>query len=349
MTTAGLVPVLPAHRFDEAALVRYLRDRLPGFEGAIEIRQFALGQSNPTFHVRTPAGEYVLRKKPAGELLPSAHAVDREFTVLRALAGSDVPVPKAHLLCGDERVIGRIFYVMEYVPGRTLPDPGMLEAPREQRRAMVLDLVAVLARIHRVDWRAVGLQDFGRAGNYIGRQLSRWSRQYAASRVEENADMDRLIAWLAARSAPADESALAHGDFRGHNVIFAPREPRVAAVLDWEVATIGHPLADLGYLCLPYYLPEDDARSFHGESPASLGIPSEDEIKAAYCSAAGRGELPDWHYFIVFSLFRAAAIRAGVYKRALIGTAASAQALETGLQYRSTAARGWALAQREGP
>jgi aminoglycoside phosphotransferase (APT) family kinase protein len=339
-------PVGAKHRFDEAALVRYLQARLPGFDQGIEIRQFQVGQSNPTYQLRTRAGDYVLRKKPAGELLPSAHAVDREFLVMRALADSQVPVPKMHLLCADESVIGQMFYVMEYVEGRNFPDPRMLEAPQAERRAMYLDLVAVLARLHALDYRAIGLQDFGKPQNYVARQVARWTKQYAASRVEDNADMDRLIAWVEARSQPADEVALAHGDYRGHNVLFAPREPRIAAVLDWEVATIGHPLADLAYFCLPYYLPESDARSFHGEDPAALGIPSEEEIKAAYCREAGRADLPDWRFFIIFSLFRTAAIRAGIYKRALVGTAASAQALETGLQYRSTAARGWALAQQ---
>jgi aminoglycoside phosphotransferase (APT) family kinase protein len=338
--------VLPSHGFDEDAIARYLRGKLPGFDAAFEVKQFQGGQSNPTYRITTRAGSYVLRKKPAGKLLPSAHAVDREFAVMRALAGQ-VPVPRMHLLCEDEAVIGQAFYVMEHVEGRILRDARLLDAPAGERRALCLELVGVLARLHRVDPRAVQLEGFGRPEGYIARQLSRWSKQYAASRIEENADMGRLIPWLEENLPAGDESAIVHGDYRSYNVIFAPRDPRIVAVLDWELATIGHPLADLAYFCLPYYLPPDDLRGFRGESPQSLGIPPEEDLTAAYCREFGRSDLPDWRYFLVFSLYRSAAIRAGVYKRAHDGTASNPDAIEAGVRYRGTAACAWELAQSD--
>jgi aminoglycoside phosphotransferase (APT) family kinase protein len=345
--TVPPAPVAPAHRFDEAALGRYLQDRLPGFDGPFEVSQFVGGQSNPTYRLVTPAGAYVLRKKPAGTLVPSAHAVDREFAVIQALQGR-IPVPRAHLLCEDESVIGQAFYVMDLVPGRVMPDARLLDAPKAERAALSLELVRVLAQLHRVDYRAVGLEGFGRAEGYVARQLARWSKQWATSRVEDNVDMDALIGWLEANLPKQDEAGIVHGDYRSHNVIFAPDQPRVAAVLDWELATIGHPIADLAYCCLPYHLPADDVRGFHGETPAALGVPEEAEMLAAYCAEAGRTEVPDWRYFIVFALFRSAAIRAGIYKRALDGTAANAEALAKGMSYRGAAGHAWRLAQTRG-
>lgn len=341
---AAPLPVSPKHRFDEAGLARYLRGKLPGFEAEIEVRQFQGGQSNPTYRIVTPAGDYVLRKKPAGKLLPSAHAIEREFTVMRALAGH-VPVPRMHLLCEDESVLGQPFYVMQHIDGRIMPDARLLDAPRAERRALCLELVSVLARLHRVDYRAAGLGEFGRSERYVARQLARWSKQYAASRVEDNADMDRLIGWLEANLPASDESSIVHGDYRTHNVIFARDEPRIAAVLDWELATIGHPLSDLAYCCLPYHLPPEDVRGFQDHTPQALGIPSEEDMTAAYCREAGRSELPHWHYLLAFSLFRSAAFRAGVYRRACDGTASNPQALDFGQRFRMTAAWAWQFVQ----
>jgi aminoglycoside phosphotransferase (APT) family kinase protein len=341
---AAPLPVSPNHRFDEAALARFLRGKLPGFDAQIEVRQFQGGQSNPTYRIGTPAGTYVLRKKPAGKLLPSAHAIDREFAVMRALAGQ-VPVPKMYLLCDDESVVGQPFYVMEHIDGRVMPDARLLDALRDERRALCLELATVLARLHRVDYKAVGLGEFGRSEGYVARQLARWSKQYVASRVEDNADMDRLIAWLEANLPPNDESSVVHGDYRTHNVLYARQEPRIAAVLDWELATIGHPLADLAYCCLPYHLPPEDARGFQGESPQALGIPSEEEMTSAYCREAGRSELPHWRYMLAFSLFRSAAFRAGVYRRACDGTASNPQALDFGRRFRGTATWAWHFVQ----
>ena len=336
----------PGGQFDERALARYISGELPGFDAQIEVRQFQGGQSNPTYRISTSAGDYVLRKKPPGKLLPSAHAIEREFAVMRALAGR-IPVPQMYLICSDDSVIGQPFYIMQYITGRVLQDARLLDAPRAERRALCLELVTVLARLHSVDIHGVGLEGFGRPEGYVARQLARWSRQYAASRFEDNADMDRLIPWLDSHLPPTDETAIVHGDYRTHNVIFAPREPRIAAVVDWELATLGHPLADLAYCCLPYHLPREDARGFHGERPETLGIPPEEELITAYCRAAARSELPHWSYFLVFSLFRSAAIRAGVLKRALDGTAASTQALAAGEGYRGAAARAWQLAQAQ--
>jgi aminoglycoside phosphotransferase (APT) family kinase protein len=337
--------VLPNHRFDQTALARYLKDKLPGFDAKIEVGQFLGGQSNPTYCIATPAVNYVLRKKPSGDLLPSAHAIEREFAVMRGLAGH-VPVPRTCLFCGDESVIGQAFYIMERVEGRIMPDARLLDAPSGQRSALCKELVTVLARLHRVDHRAVGLESFGRPDGYVARQLARWSRQYTASRVEENADMERLIPWLGSNLPSNDETAIVHGDYRSYNVIFAADEARIVAVLDWELATIGHPLADLAYFCLPYYLPPDDLRGFRGESPQALGIPPEEELLADYCRETHRSELPHWRYFLVFSLFRSAAIRAGVYKRGFDGTAANATALAAGQSYRSAAACAWQLVQK---
>jgi aminoglycoside phosphotransferase (APT) family kinase protein len=324
---------------DTGALFPYLAERLPGFDqpDRIAVEQFVGGQSNPTYSLATPAGRYVLRKKPAGKLLPSAHAIEREFAVMQALAGQ-MPVPRTHLLCEDEDILGQAFYVMDHVVGRVLPDARMLDAPREERRALCLELVSVLARLHRVDYHAAGLAAFGKTGGYVERQLARLSKQYEASRVEENADMDLLFTWLGDHLPRNDESSIVHGDYRSYNVLYEPSQPRIAAVLDWELATIGHPLADLAFSCLPYHMPADDLRGFRGADPAELGIPGEAELVEHYCSETGREELPDWRYFLVFALFRSAAIRAGVYKRAFDGTATAADALEKGARYRDAAA-----------
>jgi len=337
--TAAAAPSIAASSLDRAALSSYLSEHLPGFDDAsqVDIRQFSGGQSNPTYCLSSPSGRYVLRKKPAGQLLPSAHAIEREFALMRALCGL-VPVPRTHLLCEDDSVLGQAFFIMDFVDGRLLTDARMVEAKREERRSLCLELVSVLARLHQVDYRAVGLEDFGKTGGYVPRQLSRLSNQYAASRIEDNADMDLLIRWLEDNLPHNDESAIVHGDYRSYNVIFETNAPRIAAVLDWELATIGHPLADLAFCCLPYHMSEHDPRGFRGENPLHLGIPAEAELLQHYCRETGRDHLPDWRYFVVFSLFRSAAIRAGVYKRAFDGSAASANAVEAGRTYRDSAA-----------
>ena len=337
-----LVPVLPNHRFDEAALARYLAEHLPGFTGPCEIRQFQGGQSNPTFHLSTAAGQYVLRKKPPGTLLQSAHAVDREYRILGALRDSGVPVPPVHLLCADESVIGTMFFVMDYREGRVFPDRTLPGVSPADRAAIYDDMGRVLALLHGVDWRAAGLEGFGRPGNYIGRQIDRWSRQYAGAKVGEEPAMERLMAWLTAHAPVADETTIAHGDYRLGNLIIHPTEPRVVAVLDWELATLGHPLADLAYSCLAWRLPLD-LQGIQGLNVP--GLPSEAEYMQGYCRRAGRDGVPDMEFFVAFSLFRWAAIAAGVYRRALDGTAADARGREAGEKFRSLAEYGWRTAQ----
>lgn len=348
---AELVPVLPAHRFDEAALQRYLRGRLPGFDSGMQVRQFQGGQSNPTFHLRTPDGEYVLRKKPPGKLLPRAHEVEREHRVMAALADTDVPVPRMRLLCDDESVIGTTFFVMDYVSGRIFPDRVMRETTPGHRAAIYEDLAGVLAALHRVDWRAVGLEGFGKPDGYMQRQVALWTRQWHAARVEDCPAMDLLAGWLPEHLPSDDEPAcIAHGDYRLGNVLIHPTEPRVVAVLDWELATIGHPLADLAYTCLTYHLPDDvSGRTGVAGEDLTGGIPDLDAFVASYCRDAGR-EVPDTlDVFIVFSMFRLASIAAGVYRRGLDGNAADSRAATFRERYRELAHMAWSMAQEMEP
>lgn len=345
--TAGaavLVPPLPSHRFDEAGLAQYLVSALPGFQGPMRVRQFQGGQSNPTFHLEAASGEYVLRKQPPGALLPSAHAVDREYRVQSALAGGAVPVATPRLLCRDPAVIGTMFYVMDYLPGRVFADRALPGLAPVERAAIYGEMGRALAALHGVDWRAAGLEGFGRPESYLARQVERWTRQYLASTVGPVPAMDGLIAWLPARAAALrDETAIAHGDFRLGNLLFHPTEPRLLAVLDWELSTLGHPLADLAYNCLPWRLPP----ALDGlAGTAAPGIPGEAEYVAEYCRRTGRDGVPDLDTFAVFALFRWAAIAAGVYRRALDGNAADARALEVGAKFRALADAGWALAER---
>ena len=344
---AQLVPVRENHRFDEAALARYLRAHLPGFAGGLAVSQYQGGQSNPTYHLATADGAFVLRKQPPGLLLPSAHAVDREFTVLRALAGSGVPVPHVHLLCEDPAIIGQMFYVMDYVPGRVFADRRVPGADPAARAAIYDDMNRVLARLHQVDFRAAGLEGFGRAEGYMARQIKRWSKQYEASRTEVVPAMDAVAAWLGERVPQAEEAAIVHGDYRLGNLLLDPAEPRVVAVLDWELATIGHPLADLAYSLLTYRLPEA-AGGIAPAEVASLGIPSEAEAVAQYCRHSGRAGVPDLEYMIVFAMFRLAAIQAGVYRRALDGNGADRSGLSRGALYREVAERAHQIALRAG-
>ena len=338
-----LVPPLAAHRVDEARLAAYLGQALPGFAGPLTVRQFQGGQSNPTYHLHTPAAEFVLRKKPPGTLLPSAHAVDREYRVQAALAGSAVPVAPMRLLCTDDSVLGTMFYVMDHVPGRVFADRTLAGVPPEDRAAMYDGMNRTMAALHAVDWQAAGLEGFGRPQAYVTRQIERWSRQYVASAVGDVPEMDRLMAWLPAHAPAADETTIAHGDFRLGNLIYHPVEPRVVAVLDWELSTLGHPLADLAYNCIPWRLPV----SSEGLAGANVpGIPTEAAYVAEYCRRTSRDGVPELEFFMVFSLFRWAAIAAGVYRRALDGNAADAGAMAVGTKFRALAEVAWRLAER---
>jgi aminoglycoside phosphotransferase (APT) family kinase protein len=332
----GTAPVREAHRFDVDRLVTYLADRLPGFAGPLEVRQFLGGQSNPTYHLRATSGEYVLRRKPPGKLLPSAHAVEREFRVIAALRATGVPVPEALVLCEDPEVLGTAFYVMRYVSGRVLPEltlPGL--APAE-RRALWNDAVDVLTRLHQVDWRAVGLADFGRPGNYYARQLHRWVGQYRASETETIPAMERLIEWLPAHVPGDDTTTLVHGDFRIGNTIVHATEPSILAILDWELSTLGHPLGDLGYLCTAFRMPPG-IDGFQGADLAGLGIPAEAEVVARYCRLTGRASIPDWEFYVAFALFRLAAICQGIMGRVRDGTASDPDARRRGQRARPLA------------
>ncbi|HYG91353.1 MAG TPA: phosphotransferase [Azospirillum sp.] len=327
-----LIDVLPAHRFDEERLRAYLSGHVPGL-GTVAVRQFQGGQSNPTFLLDSAAGRFVLRKKPPGPLLPSAHQVEREYRIIAALHGSDVPVPRPVLLCEDTEVIGTAFYVMEYVDGRVLERPDLEGMARPERRAVYDAMNATMAALHRVDWAAAGLTGFGKPENYLARQVDRWSRQYRASIVgEADPVMEELIAWLGANMPAEGPAAIAHGDFRLGNLLYAPHEARVAAVLDWELSTLGDPLGDLAYCCLPYRLPAgvDGIKGLRGLDLAALGIPSEEEFVAAYCRRTGREGIAGWTFYLTFSLFRLAAILQGVYARAVQGNASNANALEVG-------------------
>jgi aminoglycoside phosphotransferase (APT) family kinase protein len=345
-----LVPVLPAHRFDERALANYLRARVPGFDEPVEIRQFQGGQSNPTYHLHTSAGDYVLRKKPPGKLLPRAHAVDREHRIMAALADSEVPVPEMRVLCDDESVLGTAFFVMDYVPGRIFPDRVMRDGSAAERAAVYEDLARVLAALHRVDWRAAGLEGFGKPDHYMERQVALWTRQWEAAKVEEMPAMDQLAQWLP-RNLPSDNepACIAHGDYRLGNVLIHPTEPRVVSVLDWELSTIGHPLADLGYTCLTYHFPggAGGVTGVVGEDLTGTGIPDQETFVASYCRHAGRQVPESLDVFVVFSMFRLASIGAGVWRRGLDGNAADARAGTTEFRdrYRAIAELAWSLAQ----
>lgn len=336
--------VLANHRFDERRLRDYLAVQLEGFSGDCRVRQYQCGQSNPTFHLQTAAGEYVLRKRPPGKLLPSAHAVDREFRVMQALAHADVPVPRMLHLCQDEAVIGQTFFVMQQVPGRVFPNPLMAGSSAPERAAVYADMNRVLARLHAVDFEALGLADFGRPHGYVERQIKRWSKQYAASKLSELPAMDRIIEWLPRHLPPREETAIAHGDYRLGNLIVHPHEARVVAVLDWELATLGHPLADLAYNCLAYHLSKSSGRGFGDADLVALGIPEEAEYLREYCTHSGREEIAHWRFFVVLALFRIAAILVGVHRRAVEGNAADAGALEIARSYPEIAERAWAIA-----
>ncbi|MAT93031.1 MAG: phosphotransferase family protein [Halioglobus sp.] len=320
---------MTAQALDTSRLGDYLAQHIPGIEGPLTAEKFAGGQSNPTFKLSAGGSHYVLRRKPPGELLKSAHAVDREYRVITALRDTDVPVPETYVLCEDESVIGSMFYVMEYKEGRIFWDPQVPEVTEREERAAIYDSMnATMAALHNVDVEAVGLGDYGRPGNYFERQLNRWSKQYRASETEEIADMEALMKWLEARM-PEDDGTLSlvHGDYRLDNMMFHPQEPRVIALLDWELSTLGNPLADLANQVMAWMLPQDGRiRGLAGVDRAPLGIPSDEEYIARYCERTGREHIDNWNFYLVFSFFRLAAILQGIVKRAQIGTASSSEA-----------------------
>ena len=325
-----------------------MQAHIEGFRGPIDVRQFAGGQSNPTYLVQSADHRYVLRRKPPGKLLPSAHAVDREYRVIVALANTAVPVAKPYALCADPAVIGTAFYVMDYVEGRLFWDAALPEVANPDRRAIYDEMTRVIAALHSVDYTAVGLGDYGKPGRYIERQVARWTQQYRASETETIDAVERLIEWLPQHIPADEETAVVHGDFRLDNAIFHPDEPRILAVLDWELSTLGHPLVDLAYLCMRYHLSTVEFRGLGGLDPAALQIPSEAECVADYCRRRGRAPVApqDWTYYLAFNMFRLAGILQGVLARAIQGNASSATALEAGRRARPLAEQAWALVRQ---
>jgi aminoglycoside phosphotransferase (APT) family kinase protein len=343
MSSVELTPVREGHRFDETALADYLAAHIDGFGGDLIVRQFEGGQSNPTFQLEAGGRRYVLRKQPPGELLPSAHQVDREYRVMKALEQTDVPVPRMLCLCEDPGVIGTKFYVMEMVEGRVFSETLLPEQKPAERRAIYLDLARVLAALHSVNPAAVGLAEFGRPGNYYERQISRWTKQYQASKTEQIDAMDHLMAWLPDNIPPASTPVIVHGDYRLGNTLIHPTEPRIVAVLDWELSTLGDPLADLGYLCQDYHGESYNDQGLAGADLEALGIPTEAELVAEYCRHTGRPGIDDWLFYVIYNMYRSACIIQGVYKRGLDGNASSASALEYKDAARVRSERAWAL------
>ncbi len=375
---SGTLPVADRHRFDVDRLAAWMTTHVEGFSGPLTVDQFRGGQSNPTYLLGTPSLRYVMRSKPApvAQLLPSAHAIEREFRVMAALQGSGVPVPRMLAQCADESVLGRAFFIMEFIEGRVLWEQTLPGLDRDERAAIYDEMNRVMAALHAIDPATVGLGDYGRPGNYLSRQIDRWSRQYKASETESIVAMDRLIEWLPGRIPVRESVAVVHGDFRMDNLVFHPTEPRVLAVLDWELSTLGDPLADFSYHCLSWHIPPGRFRGIAGEDIAVLGIPSEADYVARYVqrlgalraghsavtpdqgraavagaapagvAAAADGAIADWDFYIAYNLFRLAAILQGIMKRHVEGIAASEQAAEAGSRARWLAETGWAIACR---
>lgn len=335
---AGTTPVREAYRFDETALVEWMQDHIDGFVGPLHIEQFKGGQSNPTYRLSTPGRSYVLRRKPPGQLVKGAHDVLREARILSALAETPVPVAPIHGICEDEAVIGTPFFIMSLVEGRIFWDATFPEVPSSERARYFDAMNATLAALHMVDHEAVGLGDYGRPGNYFARQIARWTQQYLEDGdAGRDPDMDALVAWLPANMPESDETRIVHGDFRCDNMIFHPTEPRILAVLDWELSTLGHPLADFAYHAIMYRMPPDIVAGLGGADIAALGIPTEQDYVAAYCARTGRDDMPDYDFYVTFNFFRLAAIFHGIKGRVIRGTAASAHARERAANFRRLA------------
>ncbi|MGQ0529060.1 MAG: phosphotransferase [Panacagrimonas sp.] len=346
---SGTDAVREQHRFDESRLLAWMNANVEGFKGPLTVQQFKGGQSNPTYKLITPARNYVMRRKPPGQLLASAHAVDREYRVITALHGAGFPVAKTYGLCTDESVIGTWFYVMDCIDGRVIWDTSFPDVPREQRRAYFDAMNATLAHLHTLDYAKLGLADYGKTGNYFERQIVRWSKQYladeAAGRV---AAMDRMVEWLPEHIPPGDESTLVHGDYRSDNMIFHPSEPRVLAVLDWELSTLGHPLGDFAYHLMMYRMPPGVTAGLVGTDLSAMDIPTEAEYVAAYCARTGRARIDQLDFYIAFNLFRLAAIIHGIRGRVVRGTAASAHAKQMAAFVEPLADLAWKQAQAAG-
>jgi len=344
-TTAGSDSneVREKHRFEVKNLERFMEEHVEGFRGPLSVSQFSGGQSCPTYKLEAPSDTYVMRRKPPGKLLPSAHAVDREFRVMKGLNQTDFPVPHAYVLCDDESIVGTQFYIMSYTPGRVMWDPSMPEVSRSDRTAIYDSVNETLAKLHSYDHVALGLEDHGRPGNYFARQIHRWSKQYKMSESETIEEMDRLMEWLPAHNPTSDETCIVHGDFAMHNIMIHATEPRVLAVLDWEISTLGHPLGDLTYTTQNWYTPgvEGGRPVLSGQDLDALGIPSLDEFHATYCERAGRGPIENIHFYKSYNLFRSAAIAQGIMGRVRDGTANDPNAALNERRIRPLAKAAW--------
>ncbi|MEL6368832.1 MAG: phosphotransferase family protein [Pseudomonadota bacterium] len=347
---SGTRPVREAHRIDESRLFEYLGDQISGFEGPLTVSQFKGGQSNPTYKLETPKHSYVLRRKPPGKLLPSAHAVDREYRVISALHETGFPVARPHLLCEDDDVIGTMFYVMDCVDGPIYWEPDLPQCDTESRAEIYDSMNRTIARLHSIDFKAIGLEDYGKAGNYFERQISRWSKQYIASETETIEPMNKLMAWLEG-NVPSDQSeSIVHGDYRLDNMVFNPTANSVAAILDWELSTIGHPLADFTYHLMAWQMPDIGIGSsgLVGKDVSELGIPTEQAYVEAYCERTGRDGIENRDFYSAFNFFRIAAILQGIAGRVRDGTAASAHAANAIAGVGPLAETGWHYAQQAG-
>ncbi|MEJ0044945.1 MAG: phosphotransferase [Rhodospirillales bacterium] len=344
----GTMPVAEKQRFDEAALARYLAQHVEGYSGTLTVEQFKGGQSNPTYRLTAGGKQYAMRAKPgpAAKLLPSAHAVDREFRVITALAQAGIPVPRTYCLCEDESVIGRAFYIMDCVAGRVLWQQSLPGFSNAARAAIFDEMNRVIAALHSVDYVKIGLADYGKPGNYFERQIGRWTKQYRASETEKIEAMDNLIDWLPKNIPAGEETSIVHGDYRMDNMVFHETEPRILAILDWELSTLGHPLADFSYHCMSWHIPEQQFRGIGGIDLKALGIPTEEEYVAAYCKRTGRSGIANWDFYLAYNMFRIAGILQGIMGRVVDGTAASRHAVEAGKRARPMAELGWAVVER---
>jgi aminoglycoside phosphotransferase (APT) family kinase protein len=349
-TFTGTQEVAERLRFDVSRLESHLQDHVEGFRGPITVRQFKGGQSNPTYLIETPARRYVLRRKPPGKLLPSAHAVDREYRVMSALHRQGFPVPEPILYCADEAVIGTAFFVMSHVEGRVFWEAEMPSSDPAERAAVYDAMNATLARLHSYEPAAIGLADYGRAENYVARQIERWSKQYRASETEKIEDMERLMEWLPAHLPPPQPPRVVHGDYRLDNMIIAPDGPRISAVLDWELSTLGDPLADFSYHLMQWHMPPSEAGtgSLVGFDLAALGIPSLDDYVAAYVKRTSLDPRPYLSVYSAYNFFRIAAILQGIVGRVRDGTATSAVAAAKATLVRPLAAKAWEFALKAG-
>jgi len=345
-TFSGTKDVAEALRFDEAALLDWMKSSVDGFSGPLRVGQFKGGQSNPTYKLETPGKAYVLRRKPPGKLLPSAHAVEREFKVMRALGNEGFPVPKMHGLCENPELIGTAFYVMDFVDGRIFWDPYLPSVDIGQRTEIYDSMNATLAALHAFDPAGIGLADYGKSAAYIPRQIARWSKQYKASETSKIASMDRLIDWLPAATPEQDRASIVHGDYRLDNMIFAKDEPKVIAVLDWELSTLGDPLADFTYQLMQWRTPKEMRNGFLGADLSDLCIPEESAYVEAYCRRTGRSSLPQLDFYFAYNLFRLAAIVQGVYHRSTLGNASNAKAKEYGAMVEPMADYAWSFAEK---